>query len=384
MYGFVVFIVGSALCGLAPTLPALDGFRVLQGVGAAMIQANSVAIVVLALPREKLGRGIGIQGQPKPSASPSDRPSGACSSPSAVGGSSSSSTSLLASSARHGLVPHPPQPPPPAARAFRLARAGAVRPCRAALLSAVSFGNSAGWTSPAIIGLFVAAVAGGAFVHRERRAASDARPHAIQEGPVCRRHRQWPALIPGPLRHLVRRPSTSSAALPRSPGRSGLMLGVMPIAFGVTAPSPAGWPSGSAPGRSPSRAWPLAAAMMGTLIVAHGSLVVIMVELAVLGIGLGMFTPPNNAAIMGSVPGTVGGGQWRAQHDPGLGNGHGPGFHQPRLRAVAGSEHAPVALVTRGFEASAAFLGTVALVALVLAGLRGKTGLDLDPVVSAE
>ncbi len=62
MYGFVVFIVASALCGLAPSLAALDGFRVLQGVGAAMIQANSVAIIVLALPSEKLGRGIGIQG----------------------------------------------------------------------------------------------------------------------------------------------------------------------------------------------------------------------------------------------------------------------------------------------------------------------------------
>jgi len=52
MYGFIVFIVGSALCGFAPNLLALDGFRVLQGVGAAMIQANSVAILVLAPERE--------------------------------------------------------------------------------------------------------------------------------------------------------------------------------------------------------------------------------------------------------------------------------------------------------------------------------------------
>ncbi|MHB8328706.1 MAG: MFS transporter, partial [Acidimicrobiales bacterium] len=62
IYGFLVFIVGSALCGLAPTLGALDVFRVLQGIGAAMIQANSVAIIVLAVPAGKLGRAIGIQG----------------------------------------------------------------------------------------------------------------------------------------------------------------------------------------------------------------------------------------------------------------------------------------------------------------------------------
>jgi hypothetical protein len=34
-YGFGVFILGSALCGLAPSLAALAGFRVLQAVGAA-------------------------------------------------------------------------------------------------------------------------------------------------------------------------------------------------------------------------------------------------------------------------------------------------------------------------------------------------------------
>ena len=40
VYGFVVFTIGSALCGLAPGLGALVGFRVLQAVGAAMLQAK--------------------------------------------------------------------------------------------------------------------------------------------------------------------------------------------------------------------------------------------------------------------------------------------------------------------------------------------------------
>lgn len=35
--GFIIFTVASGLCGLAPTIGALIGFRVLQAMGAAMI-----------------------------------------------------------------------------------------------------------------------------------------------------------------------------------------------------------------------------------------------------------------------------------------------------------------------------------------------------------
>jgi EmrB/QacA subfamily drug resistance transporter len=59
--GFLVFIAGSALCGLAPDLPMLVGARAVQAIGAAMLQANSVAIITAAVPREKLGRAIGVQ-----------------------------------------------------------------------------------------------------------------------------------------------------------------------------------------------------------------------------------------------------------------------------------------------------------------------------------
>ncbi len=52
VYGFVVFTIGSALCGLAPGLGAPARFRVLQAVGAALLQANSVAIIVTGGTRE--------------------------------------------------------------------------------------------------------------------------------------------------------------------------------------------------------------------------------------------------------------------------------------------------------------------------------------------
>jgi MFS family permease len=61
-YGFAVFTLGSVLCGLAPTLGWLIAARVLQGLGAAMLQANSVALIVESLPPRLLPRGLGVQG----------------------------------------------------------------------------------------------------------------------------------------------------------------------------------------------------------------------------------------------------------------------------------------------------------------------------------
>src|SRR5579872_921404 len=61
-YGFGIFILGSILCGVSPNLPVLIAARVLQAFGAAMLQANSVALIVQAMPEGMLGRGIGVQG----------------------------------------------------------------------------------------------------------------------------------------------------------------------------------------------------------------------------------------------------------------------------------------------------------------------------------
>ena len=62
VYGFGVFVAGSALCAVAPSLGVLIACRMLQGAGAAMLQANSIAIIALAVPRARLARSIGIQG----------------------------------------------------------------------------------------------------------------------------------------------------------------------------------------------------------------------------------------------------------------------------------------------------------------------------------
>ena len=59
--GFLVFVTGSALCGLAPSLGMLIGARVLQGLGAGLLQANSVAIIVAAAGDARRGRALGLQ-----------------------------------------------------------------------------------------------------------------------------------------------------------------------------------------------------------------------------------------------------------------------------------------------------------------------------------
>ncbi len=60
--GFVVFIVGSALCALAWDEASIVAFRLLQGVGGALVTANSGAIIADLFPRERRGRAYGYNG----------------------------------------------------------------------------------------------------------------------------------------------------------------------------------------------------------------------------------------------------------------------------------------------------------------------------------
>ena len=57
-----IFIVSSLLCGLAPSLPLLVFFRVLQGAGGGGLQPVSQAILVESFPREKQGMAMAIYG----------------------------------------------------------------------------------------------------------------------------------------------------------------------------------------------------------------------------------------------------------------------------------------------------------------------------------
>ncbi|HQU25497.1 MAG TPA: MFS transporter [Acidimicrobiales bacterium] len=60
--GFVVFILGSALCALAWDEASIVAFRLLQGVGGALVSANSGAIIAELFPKEQRGKAYGYNG----------------------------------------------------------------------------------------------------------------------------------------------------------------------------------------------------------------------------------------------------------------------------------------------------------------------------------
>ncbi len=61
-YGFAVFTLATVGCGLAPSLAVLIVCRVVQALGAAMLQANSVALIITSLPVARRAAGLGLQG----------------------------------------------------------------------------------------------------------------------------------------------------------------------------------------------------------------------------------------------------------------------------------------------------------------------------------
>ena len=63
--GFVVFTIGSLLCGLSsPSFNGWDlvGYRIIQATGGAMLMANSTAMITDAFRKGKVGFGLGVNG----------------------------------------------------------------------------------------------------------------------------------------------------------------------------------------------------------------------------------------------------------------------------------------------------------------------------------
>ncbi|MGW6709325.1 MFS transporter [Streptomyces sp. NPDC054956] len=60
--GILLFTVASVLCGLAPTLWLLIAARAVQGLGAAVMMALTMAFVGETVPKERTGRAMGLLG----------------------------------------------------------------------------------------------------------------------------------------------------------------------------------------------------------------------------------------------------------------------------------------------------------------------------------
>ncbi|MGA8297606.1 MAG: MFS transporter, partial [Acidimicrobiales bacterium] len=305
VYGFGLFAAASAGCGLAPDLWTLVVLRIVQGLGAAMLQANSLAIINIATPRERLGRAIGVQG--------AAQALGLALGPS-VGGA-------LIAAGGWRLVFYVNVPVGALGIAAGLAFIPRSRHLRArtpldwsglalfvpficAILVAVSFGNTWGWGSTADIALFVVgAVVGLAFITRERLSR-----FPMIDLDLFRRRAFAAGISSGLLSYLVTfgtllvMPYLLERGLGLSAGTAGVELMVMPLLLGVVAPFA---------GRIGERIGLRALTSTGMMIVAASlfalaltgpSIAAVLGGLAGIGIGLGCFTPANNAAVLATVP----------------------------------------------------------------------------------
>jgi EmrB/QacA subfamily drug resistance transporter len=62
VWGIALFTVASAACGLAPDAAFLIGFRAVQGIGAAMLLPQTLALITIIFPAERRGAAMGIWG----------------------------------------------------------------------------------------------------------------------------------------------------------------------------------------------------------------------------------------------------------------------------------------------------------------------------------
>ena len=329
LYGFVLFSAASAACGLAPSLGVLIALRVVQAAGAALLQANSVALVVTSVPARTRRAALGIQA--------AAQAVGLACGP-VVGGVLVGTVGwrwvflvnvpvgLLAVVAGWYLLPRTRRSVDPGAvhrgvaefggdgRGARSAAMPAGRGADLGGMGLLAVSTSAGMlavSSLSGLGLpawavatcvAAAATAAAALVRHSRRAAApllDLRALAAAGiGPALGGALCAYLVLFGPL---VLFPQVISAR-GGSAASAGLLLTALPAGFGLAAAAadrliPARW----ANRRRCALGGALAAGCAAALAVPAPDAVSV-VLLGLLGVGLGLYTPANNAEIMAAVP----------------------------------------------------------------------------------
>jgi EmrB/QacA subfamily drug resistance transporter len=305
--GFLVFVISSALCGLAPSVDVLIAARALQALGGAMLLANAPAILTKNFPPTQRGQALGLQA--------TMTYLGLTVGPSLGGWLTSQygwravfyiniPVGLLALLLSLHFIPRDAA----AEQTERFDVAGAITFMAGlvALLLGLNQGHAWGWTSPAILGLLAAAVMLLAvFVIIERRASS-------------------PMLDLNLFRVPLFSASTASAVsnyiclftvlflLPfyliqvrgLNPAQAGLILTVQPVIMAIMAPL-----SGMLSDRMGARLL----STFGMLVMAGGLFLLAQVNiysplsyvalaLATVGFGTGVFISPNTSALLGAAP----------------------------------------------------------------------------------
>lgn len=304
--GFVVFTVGSALCGLAPTVYWLIAFRVLQAVGASMMMALGVAIVTEAFPPTERGKALGIIG--------SLVSVGIVAGP-VLGGI------LIGALSWHwifyvnlpiGIVGSlmvarfVPALKPTGQQRFDYLGASTLFVSLMALLLALTFGQQVGFAATPILSLFaVWLIFLAIFLVIEWRSNQP-----MIDLSLFRNRLFSVNLITGFITFIsvagtsILMPFYLENVLGYSTRSVGLLLAIVPITMGITAPI-----SGSLSDRLGTR--PITVTGLLVLLAGYFSVSTLSIQTTALGyvlrflpigVGMGIFQSPNNSAIMGSAP----------------------------------------------------------------------------------
>jgi len=307
LLGFAIFIVSSVLCGLSPTIIYLIIFRGLQALGAAMLSANSPAILTKNFPDEQRGQALGLQA--------TMTYLGLTAGPS-LGGWLTDLISwravffinlpvgLAALALSIGFIPKDQHSHN--SEKFDWGGALLFMSSLIALLLALNQAHNWGWTSLLTIGLISSAlILFGLFVYLESHVSNPMIDLRLFT------HRVFSLSVTSAVINYIcvyaivfLMPFYLIAAREFSPAQAGLILTAQPIVMAIIAPL-----SGTISDRIGTRTL----TVLGMTILAAGLLLLsrlnpispiseIMLALSVCGLGIGIFISPNTSALMGSAP----------------------------------------------------------------------------------
>lgn len=304
--GYIIFGLGSLLCGFSPSLPTLIGARVGQGTGAAILMAIGPALITTSFPGTERGRALGLQATITYIGLTLGPSLGGwiagqfgwhwvffVNVPISIIGAFLALTRLRPEGSR-------------TRQTFDLAGALLFTVGLTALLLALTEAETWGWTSAPTLGLSVGGlVLLGLFVWQEGRAAQPMLPLQLFHEPA----------FSGGVAAALLQYATSfllTFLLPfylqeyrgLTPASAGLVMTAQPLAT-VAVAAFAGWLSDRVGTRLPATVG-MAATAAGLWLVSRSDaatpLALVMLFLGIIGLGNGLFVPPNNSSIMGSAP----------------------------------------------------------------------------------
>jgi EmrB/QacA subfamily drug resistance transporter len=305
--GFGIFITSSALCGFSGSASALIAFRGLQALGAAMLAANSPAILTKSFPASQRGQALGLQA--------TMTYLGLTVAPSFGGWLTDwySWRAVFYINVPVGLLAFwlsarniPKDKPGERAEKFDFLGAFLFVAGLVVLLFALNQGHAWGWTSPVILVLLLAAVfLLSAFIRVEAR-----RPNPMLDLALFR-NRVFSASVASAVLNymalfsiLFLLPFYLLQGRGLTPSQAGLILTVQPIVMAIVAPIS---------GTLSDRIGVQLPSVLGMVILSAGlfmlsrlgpnsPLLEVAFALGISGLGTGIFISPNNSALMGSAP----------------------------------------------------------------------------------